>query len=140
MNDMEPTLFDSYRDLYRPYVNSVNNRLAKHQLYTSQWVVLRLIKIRKSCTLAELAKETRVEKPSVTRIIQKLIELGYVEITAGDDKREKIVQLTLLGFEVYTSIEQELSTYLNELTEGINKADLRIARDVLSQILEKLLK
>jgi len=140
MNNLEPTLFDSYRDLYRPYVNAVNHRLAKHQLYTSQWIILRLIKIRESCTLAELARETRVEKPSVTRIIQKLIELNYVEIKHGDDKREKYVRLTELGFEVYASLQEELSNFLNELTEGIDEADLRTTRDVLDQILLKLLK
>ncbi|WP_052129931.1 MarR family winged helix-turn-helix transcriptional regulator [Ureibacillus sinduriensis] len=140
MNNMEPTLFDSYRDLYRPYVNAVNNRLAKHQLYTSQWVVLRLISIKKSCTLAELAKETRVEKPSVTRIIQKLMELGYVEIQQGDDKREKYVHLTARGSEVYTSLQTELSIFLDELTVGIDEADLKTTRDVLNQILVKLLR
>ncbi|MFC7687951.1 MarR family winged helix-turn-helix transcriptional regulator [Ureibacillus sp. GCM10028918] len=140
MNNLEPTLFDSYRDLYRPYVNAVNNRLAKHQLYTSQWVVLRLISLRESCTLAQLAKETRVEKPSVTRIIQKLIELGYIEIKQGDDKREKYVRLTEQGKEVYTSLQLELSTFLNELTVGIDEADLETTRDVLNQILEKLLR
>ncbi|MDN4494628.1 MarR family winged helix-turn-helix transcriptional regulator [Ureibacillus aquaedulcis] len=139
MNNLEPTLFDSYRDLYRPYVNAVNNRLAKHQLYTSQWVVLRLISIKESCTLAELAKETRVEKPSVTRIIQKLMELGYVEIKQGEDKREKYVQLTERGAEVYASLQLELSSFFNELTVGIDSEDLETTRVVLNQILQKLL-
>lgn len=140
MNNLEPTLFDSYRDLYRPYVNAVNNRLAKHQLYTSQWIVLRLICLKESCTLAEIAKETRVEKPSVTRIIQKLMELGYVEIKQGDDKREKYVRLTEQGIEVYTSLQKELSSFLNELTVGIDEADLKTTRDVLNQILVRLLR
>lgn len=140
MNNLEPTLFDSYRDLYRPYVNAVNTRLAKYQLYTSQWVVLRLISLKESCTLAELAKDNRVEKPSVTRIIQKLVELGYVEIKQGNDRREKYVQLTIQGEGVYTSLQEELSAYFNELTQGIEEADLKTARSVLNQILENILR
>ncbi|HWK23435.1 MAG TPA: MarR family transcriptional regulator [Ureibacillus sp.] len=140
MNNIEPTLFDSYRDLYRPYVNAVNTRLSKYQLHTSQWVVMRLIYLKESCTFVELAKDTRVEKPSVTRIIQKLMELGYVETNQGDDKREKYVSLTEKGKEVYTSIQEDLSTYLNELTQGIDEADLKTTRNVLNQILENLLR
>ena len=140
MSSLEPTLFDSYRELYRPYVNAVNNRLVKYQLYTSQWGVLRLIHIMKSCTSAEIAKEMRVEKPSITPVIKKLIELGYVEVTQGDDKREKYVRLTIQGNEVYTSTQEELSLFMNELTEGINESDLKTARNVLNQMLENLLR
>ncbi len=140
MSNTEPTIFDSYRDLYRPYVNAVNNRLAKYQLYTSQWEILRLIKMKKSCTSAEIAKEMRVEKPSITSIIKKLIELGYVEVTQGDDKREKYLRLNHKGEEVYTSIKQEFSIFMDELTEGIDEADLKTARNVLNQILENLLR
>lgn len=140
MNNLEPTLFDSYRELYRPYVNAVNNKLAKYQLYTAQWGVLRLINNMKSCTSAELAKEMRVEKPSVTPIIKKLIELGYVEVTQGDDKREKYLRLTEKGNEVYSTIQEELAILLNGLTEGINEADLNTARSVLDQILKNILR
>jgi len=140
MNNLEPTLFDSYRELYRPYVNAVNNKLAKYQLYTAQWGVLRLINNMKSCTSAELAKEMRVEKPSVTPIIKKLIELGYVEVTQGDDKREKYLRLTEKGNEVFSTIQVELAILLNGLTEGINEADLKTARSVLDQILKNILR
>ncbi|MDI7743186.1 MarR family transcriptional regulator [Lysinibacillus fusiformis] len=140
MNNLEPTLFDSYRELYRPYVNAVNNKLAKYQLYTAQWGVLRLINNMKSCTSAELAKEMRVEKPSVTPIIKKLIELGYVEVTQGDDKREKYLRLTEKGNEVFSTIQVELAILLNCLTEGINEADLKTARSVLDQILKNILR
>lgn len=140
MSGLKPTLFDSYRELYRPYVNAVNVRLAKYNLYTTQWSVLRLINYLNSCTSAEIAKEMRVEKPSITPTIKKLIELGFVEVTQGEDKREKYVCLSQKGNEVYISIHQELATFLNELTEGINEEDLKTTRDVLNQILENLLK
>ena len=139
MSNIERTIFDSYRDLYRPYVNAMNNRLVKYQLYTSQWGILRLIMQRESSTLAELAKESRVEKPSVTRIIQKLIELGYVEVNQGNDKREKYVRLTQKGLDVTASIKQEISNYINELTEGIDERELETTRKVLDQVLQKIL-
>jgi len=139
MSNKERTIFDSYRDFYRPYVNAMNNRLVKYQLYTSQWGILRLIMLRETCTLAELAKESRVEKPSVTRIIQKLIELGYVEVNQGNDKREKYVRLTQKGIDVTTSIKQEISIYINELTEGIDERELETTRKVLDQVLQKIL-
>jgi len=139
MSNKERTIFDSYRDFYRPYVNAMNNRLVKYQLYTSQWGILRLIMLRETCTLAELAKESRVEKPSVTRIIQKLIELGYVEVNQGNDKREKYVRLTQKGIDVTTSIKQEISIYINELTEGIDERELETTRKVLDQVLQKIM-
>lgn len=71
---------------------------------------------------------------------KKLIELGFVEVTQGEDKREKYVRLSQKGKEVYISIQQELATFLNGLTEGINEEDLKTTRDVLNQILENLLR
>lgn len=140
MNNGEATLFDSYRDMYRPYINAVNSRLAKHQLHTSQWVVLRLVKLKQSCTQAEIARETRVEKPSVTRIVQKLVDLGYVGTTQGDDKREKYVKLTQKGNEVYEQLQKELSLYLEGLTDGISEEDLKTARNVLHQIFQNIIR
>lgn len=140
MSEINRILFDSYRDLYRPYVNVVNNRLAKFNLFSTQWLVLRLISLKGSCTLAEIAKETRVEKPSVTRTIQKLIEIGYIETRQGEDRREKYVLLTERGTEVYEAIQLELSSLFEECIEGIQEEELHIARKVLDRILQNVLK
>lgn len=140
MSVLDLTLFDSYRDMYRPYLNAVNTRLAKYNLYASQWIVLRLIMQKGTCTLADLAKETRVEKPSVTRTIQRLMELEYVEVKQGDDdRREKYVHLTNRGKNVFKSIQQELSSYMKEISVGISEEDLDTAKKVLNRILLNIL-
>ncbi len=136
----EPTFFEHYRELYRPLLNAVNSRLAKFQLYNAQWVILRIIYYKGPMTLADLAKDTRVEKPSVTRIIHKLIELEYIETKQGDDKREKYVYLTESGKDVLRKVRLEVDDYLKSLTIGIPEDELQIASKVLKNILENVIR
>lgn len=88
---MQPhqAFFHEYRMMYRPFINKLNVYLASHQLYSSQWAILRLLISEKSLTLVEISNSLNVEKPTTTRMIQKLIELGYVTTVPGKDKREK---------------------------------------------------
>ncbi|PJO44024.1 MarR family winged helix-turn-helix transcriptional regulator, partial [Lysinibacillus xylanilyticus] len=94
---IEQEFFNQYRLMYRPFINQVNVLLEKYQLFSSQWALLRLLKDKGSHTFVDIANFMFIEKPSVTRLVQKLVELGYVETVAGRDKREKLVQLTANG-------------------------------------------
>ena len=83
--------------LYRPFENKLNFHLAEHQSAQSAMVNFVLLINNGSATLVELSHYLYVEKPTVTRTMTRLEELGYVEHVPSKDKREKRTQLTEQG-------------------------------------------
>lgn len=126
--------------LYRPFENRLNIELAKHDLYRAQWSVLHYLSNYGTATLVELADYQSVEKPTVTRTISRLEELGYVEHVPGKDKREKRMQLTDLGRKVYGDVRVTIDEYEQEILKGISEEEqlevIRIMGDIRNNIRE----
>ena len=120
--------------MYRPFTNQINLQLENYQLYSSQWGLLRLLTDRGPHSLVEIANFMYIEKPSVTRLVQKLVELGYVETVVGKDKREKLVQLTEHGENIVEEIQANLKPYLEDSLADVSEKDIEIATQVLAKI------
>ncbi|MFE3573487.1 MarR family winged helix-turn-helix transcriptional regulator [Lysinibacillus sp. NPDC059133] len=131
---VEQEFFNQYRLMYRPFINLVNVQLEKYQLYSSQWALLRLLMDKGPHTFVDIANFMFIEKPSVTRLVQKLVELGYVETVAGRDKREKLIQLTANGEEVVQEIKAQLKPFFEQALAGVSEKDIEIATKVLANI------
>lgn len=139
---MEPhqLFFQQYHSMYRPFINRLNVYLARHQLYSSQWGILRLLIKDEPLTLVEIASYQNVEKPTVTRMIQRLKELGYVESIPGRDKREKKIQLTQLGKKVCAEVQLTIEQFHKDALQGISEEEQLIASRILAAVQENLLK
>ena len=131
---IEQEFFNQYRLMYRPFINLVNMQLEKYQLYSSQWALLRLLMDKGPHTFVDIANFMFIEKPSVTRLVQKLLELGYVETVAGRDKREKLVQLTAYGAGLVQEIQAHLKPTMEQALAGVSEKDIEIATQVLANI------
>ncbi|MGE7674320.1 MarR family winged helix-turn-helix transcriptional regulator [Lysinibacillus sp. NPDC094403] len=131
---IEQEFFNQYRLMYRPFINLVNVQLEKYQLFSSQWALLRLLMDKGPHTFVDIANFMFIEKPSVTRLVQKLVELGYVETVAGRDKREKLIQLTANGEEIVQEIKAQLKPFFEQALAGVSERDIEIATKVLANI------
>jgi len=134
MLTIEQEFFNQYRLMYRPFINLINVQLGKYQLYSSQWALLRLLMDKGPHTFVDIANFMFIEKPSVTRLVQKLVELGYVETVAGRDKREKLVQLTAHGEKIVQEIQAHLKPTTEQALAGVSERDIEIATQVLANI------
>jgi MarR family transcriptional regulator, transcriptional regulator for hemolysin len=132
--------FFHYRTMYRPYINKVNEYLSKHKLYSAQWSILKFINTNGPKTLAEISDYQNVESPTITRAVQKLLELDYVEVVPGKDKRVKKIQLTELGKEISSDVEKTIEQFQLDALEGIDVNKLLEATQVLKAVKENLLK
>ena len=107
--------------MYRPFENRLNVHLAEHQLYRAQWSILYYLAQNGTATLVELSHYMSVEKPTITRTISRLEELGYVEHVPGKDKREKRMQLSDAGKKVYQDVRVTIDQYEQEILAGITE-------------------
>ena len=89
-------------------------------------------------TPAEIAQRQQVEKPSVTKILQRLAEMKYVEATQGQDKREKWIRLTDSGEAICREITLQFKSLYEELLKGASKEELEMAISVLARAHQNL--
>ncbi|ARJ38882.1 hypothetical protein SporoP8_08375 [Sporosarcina ureae] len=125
--------FAEYVQLYRPLLNRLNNLLAPYQLFHSQWGILKLLWIEGEMTSAEIAVRRQVEKPSVTKIVQRLLEMGLVSVRPGTDRREKWIGLTEQGQATVSNIIAGLEVFYENLLEGATEEDLEAGIRILKQ-------
>ncbi|URM31083.1 MarR family transcriptional regulator [Cytobacillus firmus] len=125
--------------LYRPFENRLNTELSKHQLYRAQWSILYYLNNDGSVTLVELSHYLGVEKPTVTRTIAKLEEMGYLEPVPTKDKREKRMQLTESGRKVYQEIRATIDEFEQEILRGVSEEEQLEGIRLMSLIRKNLL-
>jgi MarR family transcriptional regulator, transcriptional regulator for hemolysin len=132
--------FQQFLLLYRPFENNLNIQLNKHDLHRAQWSILYYLNNYGSATLVELANYQSVEKPTITRTIARLEELGYVEHVPSKDKREKRMRLTELGKKVYSEVRVTIDQYEQEILKGITEEEQLAAIRIMGEIRNNIIK
>ncbi|MGG3280608.1 MarR family winged helix-turn-helix transcriptional regulator [Paenibacillus solani] len=139
--DAHRHFFHKYFTLYRPFVNELNRMLEDYNLYYAQWSIMYYLDVYQSMTLVELSKMLYVEKPTVTRTVNALIKLDYVEQIAVRDKREKRIQLSKKGVRVVQEVRKVFDQYEQEIMTGISNEDqatvIRVMETVRDNIIRK---
>lgn len=110
--------------------------LHAHGLTEQQWRALRALHDLGELTAAGLAKECAILAPSMTRILRKLSELGYVTIVRSSvDQRELNVRITAAGQrlvdEVGPKVEQEYARMCAQLPPERLSSLYRDLRDLI---------
>jgi MarR family transcriptional regulator, transcriptional regulator for hemolysin len=131
--------FQRYLRLYRPLITSLNELLNAYELSYSLWEVIFYIKNNGPSTLVDIANHYNVEKPTITRRVHRLEELQMVKQIAGQDKREKIIQLTELGEEVYKACRKKITNLEIRVMEDIGKEEQEVVFYTLPKIQEKMM-
>ncbi|MFC5587705.1 MarR family winged helix-turn-helix transcriptional regulator [Sporosarcina soli] len=138
MNSLEGFLRHFLR-LYRPLITSLNELLSPFELSYSLWQVIHYVKNNGSSTLVDISTYYEVEKPTITRRVHRLEELQIVKQIPGTDRREKIIQLTDRGEEIYQVCRSKITDLENSVTEEIPKETQYALLKWLPQIRENIL-
>ncbi|MEK3979555.1 MarR family transcriptional regulator [Psychrobacillus sp. FSL K6-2836] len=119
MNPLIHELFQKSRFL----TQEANDTLKQFNLFASQWSVLYCIQRHKEMTLTQIWKYLNVEAPTITRTVNRLSELGWIEICSGRDKREKIVKLSEKALQQYPAIKASMIEFEDQMTAGLSKEE-----------------
>ena len=91
-------------------------------------------------TPSELAARERVQRPTVTRIVDRLEELGLVTRAADPgDRRSSLITVTRAGRELLASARTRKDAFLSERLEALgpeDRATLERAASLLEDMLE----
>ncbi|MEX2443729.1 MAG: MarR family transcriptional regulator [Alkalispirochaeta sp.] len=102
-----------------------------------QWVVLYRLWDRDGQSQSELADGSLRDRPTVTRILDVMERKGLVTRHKDDrDRRSYRVYLTDYGESLKNRLPSVAADYLDAFTEGIDPADIQVAKNVLRKIRE----
>ncbi|TCS35143.1 DNA-binding MarR family transcriptional regulator [Paucimonas lemoignei] len=131
--------FRQYLLVYRPLIQTLNDLLHPFNLSYSLWQVMVYLHEHEQASLVEISTHYGIEKPAITRRVQRLEELGYITIAQGTDRREKAIALSSQGHGVYAQCRQRISALERRVTADIAAARLEQTAAVLQQIRENLI-
>lgn len=130
MNPIIHELFQKTRFL----TQEVNHTLKKFNLYASQWSVLYCIQQHKEMTLTQIWRYLNVEAPTITRTVNRLSELGWIEICSGKDKREKIVKLSEQALQQFPAIKEAMMEFEDRMVAVLSKEEEVLLFELLKKI------
>lgn len=130
--------FRSYLSVYRPLIQALNQLLHPYELSYSLWQVMLYAHEHEHASLVEISQYYGIEKPGVTRRVQRLEELGYLSCVPGNDRREKSLALTEQGQRVYSECRVKITALEQRITAGIGVGALEQTVAVFRQLLGNL--
>jgi DNA-binding MarR family transcriptional regulator len=90
-------------------------------------------------TPSELASRERIQRPTATRVVARLEELGLIVRTPDPhDRRSSLVAVTQAGSDLLDELRTRKTAFLAERLEGL-PADERAVLDRAADILERML-
>jgi len=132
--------FQRYLSLYRPLITRLNEIMSTYELSYSLWQVIFYIKNNGPSTLVDIANQYNVEKPTITRRVQRLEDLQIVKQIPGMDRREKVIQLTEVGEEIYQACRKKITDLEYRVMDGIANEEQMITFQTLPKIQGNIMK
>ena len=123
------------RDLVAAKVQKLR-KIGAREINITQFQYINAIHHMEDRTFTGLAKVLGVSKPSVTGIVNKLIEQGYVQKQQSDiDRRVYYIYLTKSGKQVAIAFEEACREYIDGMACALSESEL----DQLVLLMEKAL-
>lgn len=115
MNPLVLQLFQTNRSISQ----QLNEVLKPFELFHSQWTILYLLQRQGAMTLTDIWQQLHVEAPTVTRTVNRLEVLGWVERRQGADQRAKIIALTAWADEKLPAVTAAVKQYEMRISQHL---------------------
>jgi DNA-binding MarR family transcriptional regulator len=120
------------------FIDEAIDQMGFRDLTRQQLHYLRIISRLQNPSISELAKELRLTKPTVTVLIEKLVEKGYVRKVQSDaDRRFSHLHIAEKGEEVHAVFNIAALTAEREIQTFLTKTEQEIFKSILSKIVRE---
>jgi len=126
----ECALFDIQR-ASRVVTGLYNARLRTAGIRVTQWSLLRNIAALAPVSVGRLAEALAMERTSVTRLVEPLVDLGWVRSSSGEDRRVRNLEMTPRGMTKVRAGVKHWRAAQRELLAMLGKRRWRTMRDAL---------
>jgi MarR family transcriptional regulator, transcriptional regulator for hemolysin len=132
------SFFHQHQQFSRSFTKKLNEQLVGIGLYQSQWMIVYYLKQHGTATLVEISLNLDVEKPTISRTVDRLEQLQLIKKIPSQDKRERKIQLTEKGNQVYQEAKKVVEAFEQKLLEEIPEVELDRALMTIKLLKEKL--
>lgn len=110
--------------------------MTDYDLHPAQWLILKDIAVNVDTTLVQISKRRSIEKPTTRKILKALEAREWIVARTGEDRREKLLQLSPKGQDVYEHMTFKIATLQQQHLEALNISEEEYCRTV--EILDQL--
>jgi MarR family transcriptional regulator, organic hydroperoxide resistance regulator len=104
--------------------NEIGEAIPNH-LTIDQYQIMCVLQQRGQCTSTDLAAVFKVVKSSITAIINRLVDHGYVERTPAEEDRRVIeLSLTEEGQKVYEQVDKQVQDIVSSYLIHFNETEV----------------
>lgn len=140
-----PKTASDFVDNFAPYlINQVANRWnydfnkmlkAQRQINLSEWRIMAVVRARPNISISELIKHVTMDQPTVSRIVDRLVERELlVRDLKSDDRRFVELFLTPTGLETVDKIWPIAMQFYQDATSSLTASEV----DTLVRLLKKV--
>ena len=126
--------------------NRLNKELEKEDITVAQFAVIKYIEMNSSkdqfntgVTAAEVAEGLDMDKPTISGIINRLVDKSYIEKTPHSrDKRASLLRLTEYCIGKLSDFETINNMVISSAVKGISDDNLDNLEELISKIIQNL--
>lgn len=112
---------------------------AKYGLSVSQWRVLLVVSLRSPTTAAEICKETRLDKMTVSRAVRYLIHRKLISIADNpDDRRSRHLNPSSNGREICDNVIPALEAYQSQVLDSLTEIEKITLEAIFFKLMHKI--
>lgn len=136
MSNLKETI--SYlSDLIEKVLEETITQVDFTDLTSQQLRYLQVIVRMKNPTLSELAREIDLTKPTVTVLVDKLVEKGYVtRVKSDEDRRSMHLHINKKGAKINALREIAYQRMAEKISIGLSETEAAILNELLKKIVK----
>lgn len=133
-NTMNRDIFHLLQQKNRYIKKRMDTGLKDHHLYMSQWSILFCLDKFGPMTQTGIRTYLHVEAPTITRTLERMEQNGWIIRKQGDDKRERIIELTVTAAETLSTVIKDVGEMEEELLRHFSNTE----KEQLYSLLQKI--
>ncbi|WP_028784657.1 MarR family winged helix-turn-helix transcriptional regulator [Thalassobacillus devorans] len=133
-NNETRELFHLLNQRVRLITKEMNNILSGHGLYHSQWSIIFCLDQFGPMTQTAIWKYLHVEAPTVTRTISRMEKNGWIIRKQGEDKRERVIELTDAAKEKFTAVNKAVEQVEQEMAQPLSGEEVQQLQYLLKKL------
>jgi DNA-binding MarR family transcriptional regulator len=113
--------------------------LRPYDLGSTQWYVLYQLANEGPTMQRELVRMLQIERATLSGVVATLVRKGLVEQTPdAEDQRQRMLRITGSGKKLWKSLPDPIDLILSVAFDGMDPAELAVARRVLQTATQRL--
>lgn len=120
--------------VYKEFERTVN----ASGLTSLEWRVLATLSDGGALPVGELAREVIVKQPTLTKLVQRMAEAGWVAVRADPaDARRTLVEATARGRDAVQRLTRAAKSHETEVLGSFDRAEVETLKKILRALIER---